>query len=797
MSPIMANLQQRQWLAQLLSQELGIDLERCPDPEALAIFQQTGLLAVESAIATWGGALLADEVGLGKTHVAMSLIAARQLSLVLVPASLLPMWHRRLEAAGLNGRVLLKSHASVAQGKVYPASQYELIVVDEAHAFIRPETRRHRALAQLALESPVVLLSATPFGIGASDLLHLLRIFIPHGAMRPILGIELETWLEQAQSDWPFFLRRVVVRRSRAFLKRHWPAGLSIQHGQGETLLTFPKCEPVQLSYTPASGAELGALVRGIESLSGERLGMPSGFLRTMLLLRLESSTAAFERSLGRLEGFLRRQLEASRSGKRLSRQSWRKLFGGVMADHDRQQVFPFVYEAERCHRGQRAPSPVSVDDELANVTRLRALVSPLARVDAKVSALLRYLTSGVIAGGGAILVFTRFVDTAEMLFRDIIQALPSVGVGLIHGQAARRSGGLDVGRGELLDAFLSPSCDHRKKVQLLIATDLLSEGIDVQSCGCVVSYDLPWNPRRLLQRFGRLDRLGVEERKIQVVMMTPTAALESLLGLMSRLSERLKDASRLLREPLSRRLIDDDAEFLSATELERLELNAYHRGMDVEHQLLSDLLLLMEQSGNGQMSNSPLAAGWEMRAAPRSPAGTLTICDVGIERAPLRWLFVPASSHAPLSHQRVELYPMLRGILRRTATSAEHPPPRALRIALTDALQYQDKLRNAARQPSVRSPSSAIARLLRELSAHPPPRLSESEALLVQEKLQALLSAPLPSGLNPIIAEHLGQGLSPGGWLSLITRHLPAGVTDNSGVNSGEIRLLGFVIFR
>src|SRR5579875_2907184 len=123
------------------------------------------------------------------------------------------------------------------------------------------------------------------------------------------------------------------------------------------------------------------------------------------------------------------------------------------------------------------------------------------------------------------------------------------------HGgpRPANRTFGMDSGtrardRADLVAAF-APHANKKpeiagteKEVDLLISTDVLSEGQNLQDCGILVNYDLHWNPTRMVQRAGRIDRIGTAFKTLWVQNMFPDEGLEKLLGLVESLSRKIAD---------------------------------------------------------------------------------------------------------------------------------------------------------------------------------------------------------------------------------------------------------------
>ena len=160
-------------------------------------------------------------------------------------------------------------------------------------------------------------------------------------------------------------------------------------------------------------------------------------------------------------------------------------------------------------------------------------------------------------------LVFTTFADTAEYLYEHLSGwARDELGVhiALVTGSSRRNSSSSgETGFIEILSRFApraQQSKDDGDEIDIVIATDCLSEGQNLQDCDLVVNYDIHWNPVRLMQRFGRIDRLGSRNRRVSMTNFWPTADLDRYLDLKNRVEARmaLADAAATgLDDPLNR----------------------------------------------------------------------------------------------------------------------------------------------------------------------------------------------------------------------------------------------------
>src|SRR5699024_8743457 len=134
--------------------------------------------------------------------------------------------------------------------------------------------------------------------------------------------------------------------------------------------------------------------------------------------------------------------------------------------------------------------------------------------------------------GNRKVLVFSAFADTAEYLYQHVAPALGRGGLNtaLVTGTRAPKSTlgtGLDFSSTLTLFSPRSKKRDvlmpeETREVDVLIATDCISEGQNLQDCDMVVNYDIHWNPVRIVQRFGRVDRIGSTNTHSQLVTFCP-----------------------------------------------------------------------------------------------------------------------------------------------------------------------------------------------------------------------------------------------------------------------------------
>lgn len=285
------------------------------------------------------------------------------------------------------------------------------------------------------------------------------------------------------------------------------------------------------------------------------------GLMRAMLFKRFESSVAAFRATLERMLATHRAFLVA--------------LDGGVIpAGEDAQTL---LHEADTYEEtafvdalraaSQRYPAtdfqigPLRHDitHDIAVLEEMLRLVAPIGpHQDAKLQRLkqeVQRLQVGVdpveatrrVASTKKILIFTQYADTARYVFEQLNPKNADPLIDVIYSN--------DRDKARIVARF-SPHSNpevqlrtNETPINTLIATDVLSEGLNLQDCDTVINYDLHWNPVRLIQRFGRIDRIGTTYTTIYGINFLPERALEQNLGLQEILRRRIEEIHETIGE--------------------------------------------------------------------------------------------------------------------------------------------------------------------------------------------------------------------------------------------------------
>lgn len=162
-------------------------------------------------------------------------------------------------------------------------------------------------------------------------------------------------------------------------------------------------------------------------------------------------------------------------------------------------------------------------------------------------------ITHPINPGNKKLLIFSAFADTAEYLYEQLAPLLKekygldtAIITGSVEGKSTIK--GLKPDLNNVLTCFSPQSKDRdilmpssQAEIDVLIATDCISEGQNLQDCDYLVNYDIHWNPVRIVQRFGRIDRIGSRNEYIQLVNFWPDMELDDYINLKSRVETRMK----------------------------------------------------------------------------------------------------------------------------------------------------------------------------------------------------------------------------------------------------------------
>jgi len=531
----------------------------------------------------------------------------RQRALVVCPASLRKMWTDELASATIAATILSQEELGQADFDPAPYSDADIILVDESHNFRNRSTQRYENIESVisahggrghqGSRKRIILITATPINNNIFDLYNQITLFTGGdrsyfaGAgigdlYRFFLAARRDSGNQTTSINLFNLLEEVVIRRTRAFIRKCYPEAMI-----SGTIIRWPdrKLKTFRYNLEATYGGIYDSIVDAIEGLrlapyqleTYKKVGIErdefeigreealAGIFRSRYLKRFESSIEAFRISIRRALEFIKTFESYVLDGKVLDSSSFQKAMRYLSSEDEEDDSTPTskaaeldaTEEAKKILESLPCLDPAQYDlrhlheaiqhdvDVLTNVWHVIKDIKP--DKDTKLQ-VLKGLLSGDLKGQ-KVIAFTYYRDTARYLYRELTGE---------HGNEFRKKAGnplirrMDSGaspseRAKLIESF-APVSNNRpdlkgseKEVDILISTDVLSEGQNLQDCGILVNYDLHWNPTRMVQRAGRIDRIGSQFPTLWIYNMFPDEGLERLLRLVESLSRKISDIDR------------------------------------------------------------------------------------------------------------------------------------------------------------------------------------------------------------------------------------------------------------
>lgn len=551
----------------------------------LTTFQQDAVATALRIIKKYGGVIVADSTGLGKTHIGIELLrefvaVKRMKALVIAPSQILKtVWEGILYNESIKTKNITMESTGTDNFHPEDYLDVDVVLIDESHNYRNASTNRYSSIAKLLAggkRKKVILMTATPVNNSLIDLYHQLSLITArddtHFAelgiadLRKHFLLAERKELNQGIEDIVRILDETMIRRTRQFIKENYPdARLN------DKPIKFPsrRIKKEEYSLTQLFGGQVySQVLDAIERLNlvpyrvdyyreateeKERMmaEVRADLQKVLLLKRFESSVEAIKKSITRLIEFYRIFDRTIDKGQILNSKSFHKMLMDVNEDE--------LEDEEVLYRQlQKLPlEPLTIEynksamkaDIKADLNLLEPLKKNLDRINAytdqKLAVLIALLRSPEVIDSGSrkCIVFTQYMDTAKYVHQELEKALQDLNknVKLLTGET-------DPDTRERIIKDFAPKANKApfvsKPIDILVSTDILSEGQNLQDANYVVNYDLPWNPMKIVQRVGRVDRLNSDFDVVTSAVFLPEKELEDLLHLKEKLETKIQKAS-------------------------------------------------------------------------------------------------------------------------------------------------------------------------------------------------------------------------------------------------------------
>ena len=556
-------------------------------PVELTDYQQDAVAAGLAMLARHNGCYIADVVGLGKTYIGAEIL--RRLTrqepaagdpLVICPAPLTAMWERVCDQFGIIDADVLSIGRLTEAGLKSNRDLKKIlrnagpVLIDEAHNF-RNNNQRRRVLLDFLKGNrrhKTILLSATPQNLAPRDILRQLELFLDPvnhglpGIAEPLHNYFPEDLAYPLDDRAGEVLRHILLRRRRRDIVEYYPH--SSLKGQP---IRFPDQELVNQNYSLEHAyRQAGGLDKIVRLLKEEYqasryrhafyltaaakkkpeywpLQNPgktlAALMRVLLFKRLESSIPAFRSTLENLiksNWDFRDQILSGAVGQddgEYDAEEEPAAQDAAELDADYIALKDKAYPAAdfRCRQWAR-----DLEKDAAILQQIHDGVKDLTPADdAKLDAIKKFVADPGVKKD-KLLIFTESQVTARYLYRELKAAYPQTAIDLLTGEDSKAAGQDKMARFSPVSNG-QPDLPKREQTKILIATDVLSQGQNLQDCGRALNYDLHWNPVTIIQRYGRIDRITTKHEVIRLHNMLPDAGVDQQIDLTGKLGSRVQ----------------------------------------------------------------------------------------------------------------------------------------------------------------------------------------------------------------------------------------------------------------
>lgn len=587
-------------------------------------YQNQAAIQAKKILETYNGVFLADVVGLGKTFItALLLQQIHGRTLVVCPPVLKEYWKDSLFDFGIRSfevESLGKLEHIIKKG----LDRYDYVVVDEAHRFRNENTLSYANLLDICRGKKVILVTATPLNNTVDDIFAQLKLFqAPKNSTIP--GIpNLEKYfsgfksklakLEKTDPEYKnlikdisndirnSILRYVMVRRTRTDVMTYFNKDMALQgltfpeldnpqkivyeyRGQLETVFneTIKKLQEFTYArYTPLLYYIGNKPLSEFEKQQQRNVG---GFMKGVLVKRLESSFYAFRQSVNRFITSYEKFIDMYHSG---TVYISKKIDVYDLIESDNIERLEEFVEDEKANKYNSKDFTKEFVAKLEfDLEILREVKKLWRKVDSdpKLEEFIQQLKKVQALKKNKLVIFTESKETGDYLYEALLNEFP--GKVMFYSSTGGRHTNNELTSNhtisrEIITANFDPK--HKEKrddVKILIATDVLAEGINLHRSNVLINYDLPWNPTRVLQRAGRVNRLGSNFQKVHIFNFFPTTQSDLHLGLEINITNKIQMFHNILGEDA--KYLSDGEEFGSQELFNTLNSRSAYTGEEGE----------------------------------------------------------------------------------------------------------------------------------------------------------------------------------------------------------------------
>lgn len=570
-----------------LSKIDDITLKYLPDNFKELEYQRQAVINAKRILEEYGGVFISDVVGLGKTY--MAVLLARELdgrTMVIAPPALLNRanpgsWRNVFSDFNYPAEFFSIGKLDDAKNAI-ESREYRNIIIDESHRFRNEMTLSYEDIAEICRGKRVILISATPYNNTPQDILSQIKLFqnpknsnIPGQPNLDLFFSSIQTNLKaiDRKKDYNKYLtelrkyskeirekvlKYIMVRRTRSEIEKYFETDLAkngivfpevkdpipfyYQLNNDEDKIFMQTVEFIAKKITYARYTSLLYLKDNITPLQKQAQKNMGTFMKVLLVKRLESSFYAFKNTIDRfIDSYKKYIQEIEKGNVYISKKYSNKIFE-LIEEGDDEAVQRLLEEgkAEKYNSNDFDPKFYNdLQNDLKILKQIKKNWSKIQR-DPKVEQLIKNLKSHPVLKNNKIIIFTESKETAEYLVEIINSNLKNKAL-LFHGSTQSYI------RDMVIDNFDARAKNPQDKYQILVTTDVLAEGVNLHRSNIVINYDIPWNPTKLMQRIGRINRIDTPFKEVYTFNFFPTSQSEDQIKLTKIARSKIESFLKLL----------------------------------------------------------------------------------------------------------------------------------------------------------------------------------------------------------------------------------------------------------
>lgn len=538
-------------------------------------YQDHAVINARKIVDEYGGVFLSDVVGLGKTF--MGTMLCQELNrrvLVLAPPHLIDednpgSWENAFRTFGFRARDYTCRSIGILDRIISKKEHedFDIVLIDEAHRFRSEQTETYSKLAEICRGKKVILVTATPYNNTPSDLLAQIKLFqrtrqstIPNlpdlegffkSLERKLKGLDRQAdkseYLAVVKENSALIrdrvLKHLMVRRTRKEITQYYgddlkqqgmsfpevaePQPIFYEFNPEEDRIFFRTIELVTQDFMYARYTPMLHHKGSMTALERQSQRNMMKFMKMLLIKRLESSFFAFTQTLDRFITSYDRFIREFEEGTvYISAKHNHKVFEYIeRGDLDAVDRLIAEDKAEKFQAeefDEKLKAELQSDREI--LRQIQAMWKTVKR-DPKIIAFKEALELQEPIHDGKSIIFTESKETADYLKLQLQDAF--------DGKIVSFTGSSSSAEREEVIANFDANAKHPKDdFRLLITTDVLAEGVNLHRANVVINYDIPWNPTRIMQRVGRINRVDTKHDKIYTYTFFPTDQSNDLIKL-------------------------------------------------------------------------------------------------------------------------------------------------------------------------------------------------------------------------------------------------------------------------